>query len=223
MAATRELDAPLTVESLFRDLYTRLDLGAASARQILGVTSAINGEGRTTVASLLALTLARDLTRGEAGARRAPVLLIDTSAGKRSATSELRVRQETGLVQFLRGERRLEESTGATAERNLFVMPAGGDAGEVAVAIRGVAPERVREQLLEHFHTVVIDMPAILNSTDTRVLASLADHLALVVRAGVTPQKLIGDAVAEIGEERFAGVILNHKRRELPGWLEQRW
>jgi Mrp family chromosome partitioning ATPase len=42
------------------------------------------------------------------------------------------------------------------------------------------------------------------------------------VRAGVTPAKLVRQALDQLGEERVLGVVLNDSRTELPSWLDQR-
>jgi Mrp family chromosome partitioning ATPase len=43
-----------------------------------------------------------------------------------------------------------------------------------------------------------------------------------VVRSGVTPSKLVRQALDELGEEKVLGVVLNDSRPDLPSWLENR-
>jgi len=77
-------------------------------------------------------------------------------------------------------------------------------------------------QLRPRFGLIVLDLPDVLDSTDTQVLARLADQLILVMRAEVTPTKLVRQALDQLGEERVLGVVLNDSRPDLPAWLENR-
>jgi Mrp family chromosome partitioning ATPase len=62
----------------------------------------------------------------------------------------------------------------------------------------------------------------VLNSSDTEVLARLADRVVLVVRADVTPAKLVRQAIDQLGEDSLLGVVLNDSQPDLPPWLENR-
>jgi Mrp family chromosome partitioning ATPase len=77
-------------------------------------------------------------------------------------------------------------------------------------------------QLRSRFGLIVLDLPAVLNSTDTQVLSRLADQVVLVVRAGVTPAKLVRQALDELSEDTVLGVVLNDSQVDLPSWLEHR-
>ena len=94
-----------TPVSTFRNLYTRVLLGLQSQQQqVLGVTSAIDGEGKTTVASGLATALAEDgaLAGIWPGAGHNRVGRVQH--GGRTGRPATRVRPGPGLVQVLRGE-----------------------------------------------------------------------------------------------------------------------
>jgi Mrp family chromosome partitioning ATPase len=101
-------------------------------------------------------------------------------------------------------------------------LPLGEPAHNFPLAIRTAALPDVIAQLRSRFGLVVLDLPAVLNSTDTQVLSPLADQLIVVVRAAVTPGKLVRQALDELGEERLLGVVLNDSRPDLPAWLEHR-
>jgi Mrp family chromosome partitioning ATPase len=122
----------------------------------------------------------------------------------------------------LRGECAPETAIQTTGVDRLSILPIGEPAHNFPLAIRTPALPDVIAQLRPLFGLIVLDLPAVLNSTDTQVLSRLADQLLLVVRANVTPAKLVRQALDQLGEEKFLGVVLNDGGPDLPSWLDQR-
>jgi receptor protein-tyrosine kinase len=56
---------------------------------------------------------------------------------------------------------------------------------------------------------VVVDSPPILLTSEARVLASLFGQVVMVVRAGVTPQQAVLDAIKHIGDGAQINLVLN--------------
>jgi capsular exopolysaccharide synthesis family protein len=207
----------------FRNLYTRVLLGLqAQQHPVLGVTSAIDGEGKTTIASGVAAAVAEDGALLGFGREPDTVLLIECNMGTPPADPRLGKRTGPGLIQVLTGERRLEEAIRPTEIERLSVLRLGEPAHNFPLAIRTATLPDVIEQVRSRFGLVVLDLPAVLNSTDTQVLSRLVDQVILVVRAGVTPAKLVQQAIDQLGEETLLGVVLNDSRSDLPSWLEHR-
>jgi len=213
----------VTDVSTFRSLYTRVLLGLqAQQHPVLGVTSAIDGEGKTIVASGLATALAADGALLGFGREPDTTLLIQCNGGTPPEDPRLASRPGPGLIQLLRGECAIEEAIQATEVARLASIPLGEPAHNFPLAIRTAALPEVIAQLRPRFGLIVLDLPAVLNSTDTQVLSRLADQLVLVVRANVTPAKLVRQALDQLGEEKLLGVVLNESRPDLPSWLDQR-
>jgi Mrp family chromosome partitioning ATPase len=209
--------------SSFRNLYTRVLLGLqAQQHPILGVTSAIAGEGKTTIASGLATALAEDGALLGFGREPDTTLLIECNAGSPPNDPRLALHPGPGLIQVLRGECDLEQATQETGIERLAILPLGEPAHSFPLAIRTATLPDVVTQLRSKYGLIVLDLPAVLNSTDTQVLARLADQLILVVRAEVTPAKLVRQALDQLGEGVVLGVVLNDSRPDLPSWLDQR-
>lgn len=209
--------------SAFRNLYTRVLLGLqAQQHPVLGVTSAIDGEGKTTLASGLALALAVDGALRGFGREPDTILLIQCNGGAPPADPRLASRPGPGLIQLLRGECTLDAAIQETEVTPLAIIPLGEPAYNFPLAIRTAALPEVIATLRPRFGLIVLDLPAVLNSSDTQVLARLADQLVLVVRADVTPAKLVRQALDQLGEEQLLGVVLNQSRPDLPAWLDQR-
>jgi Mrp family chromosome partitioning ATPase len=207
----------------FRNLYTRVLLGLQTQEHpVLGVTSAIEGEGKTTIASGLTTALAADGALLGFGRGADTTLLIQCNGGAPSQDPRLAPRPGPGLIQLLHGECALEATIQATEVERLAIMPRGEPAPNFPLAIRTAALPEVIADLRPRFGLIVLDLPAVLTSTDTQVLARLADQLVLVVRADVTPAKLVRQALDQLGEEKLLGMVLNQSRPDLPSWLDQR-
>lgn len=213
----------VTSVATFRNLYTRVLLGLqAQEHSVLGVTSAIEGEGKTAIAFGLAAALAEDDALLGFGREPDAILLIECNGGAPPEDPRLALRPGPGLIQTLRGECALEAAIRPTEVERLSIVPLGEPAHSFPLAIRTAALPEVIAQLRSQFGLVVLDLPSVLNNTDTQVVARLADQIVLVVRAGVTPAKLVRQAIDELGEEVLLGVVLNDSRSDLPPWLEHR-
>jgi Mrp family chromosome partitioning ATPase len=194
----------------------------AQEHSVLGVTSAITGEGKTTVASGLAAALAEDGALRGFGREQDTALLIECNAGAPPEDPRLAVAPGPGLIQVLRGECELEAAVQEAGVQRLDILPLGEPSHNFPLAIRNAALPDIIGQLREKYGLIVLDLPSVLNSTDTQVLARLADQIVLVVRAEVTPAKLVRQALDELGEDTVIGVVLNDSRPDLPSWLDQR-
>lgn len=207
----------------FRNLYTRVLLGLQTQKhRVLGVTSAIAGEGKTTIASGLAATLAEDGALLGFGREPDTVLMVECNTGTPSQDSRLGLRPGPGLIQVLLGECSLEAAIQETAVERLAILPLGAPSQAFPLAIRTVVLPDMITNLRSRFGLIILDLPAVLNSTDAQFIALLADRLILVVRAGVTPAKLVKQALDRLGEEMFEGIVLNDSQSDLPMWLEHR-
>ena len=126
-----------TPVSTFRNLYTRVLLGLQSQQQqVLGVTSAIDGEGKTTVASGLATALAEDGALLGFGRDQDTILLVECNMGAAPEDPRLSVRPGPGLVQVLRGECEPDQAIQSTGVERLAILPAGEPVQSFPMAIR---------------------------------------------------------------------------------------
>jgi Mrp family chromosome partitioning ATPase len=194
----------------------------AQQHPILGVTSAIAGEGKTTIASGLVAALAEDGALLGFGRQPDTTLLVQCNVGAPPEDPRLATRPGPGLIQVLRGECDLEAAIQQADVERLAILPLGEPAHSFPLAIRTATLPDLIDQLRSRYGLIVLDLPAVLNSTDTQVLARLADQLILVIRAEVTPAKLVRQALDQLGDGGVLGVVLNDSRPDLPSWLDQR-
>lgn len=183
----------------FEPLIRRLTFAAHPARgMVIGVTSAIDGEGKTTAARALALAFA-----GE-GAWERPVLLVDGGMpdGVRGRKGRELHRQWQQIVQA----------------PNLKVSTPSSLATE-GMPLRSVVLSGTFDAMRARHPFIVLDLPSLMADPVATELARAVDRLYLVVRCGAAPASLLRQAIDRVGQERVDGVILNDARAGAPGWL----
>ncbi len=171
---------------------------------VIFITSAVSGEGKTFVSMNLALSLAGELDRS--------VLLVDGDAAKGDLSTWMGIHGEKGLVDLLQESNGYGESTviGTNVDR-LSVMPSGrftDNLDELYASelmdtlVYGMArrdPNRL----------IVIDGPPLLATTEAAVLARLAGQVLLVVEASKTSQHVVQQALGQLEGCQLASALLN--------------
>jgi capsular exopolysaccharide synthesis family protein len=171
------------------------------------VSSTVPNEGKTLVSCGIAAVLAQ-----EPGRR---VLLIDADLRKPDVYRNLGLTDEgrfDGFGRLLRGEIELEDALLACSELDLYFLPSGPVPRNPAELLSSRHLEVALNRAAQLFDWIVIDSPPILPLADTSLLAPYCDTALLVVHANSTPAKLIKEAIAAIGRDKFCGVILNRVR-----------
>ena len=203
----REGETQTMAAEAYRALRTNLSyVSPAKPPRVIVVTSALSGDGKTTSASNLAVTLAQQNKR---------VLLIDAETRRGNMHSLFGIEATPGFFDLLYGQatpgeciRRVAlEGTG-----HLDVLPSGGapnaNAADLLVASRlGPFFERLRMQ----YDYVLIDTPPLNLFTDAALIGAHADATLLVARADRTERQALKFAVLQLQhvQANLAGAILN--------------
>lgn len=182
-------------------------LTSTTGRSIM-VSSALPGEGKTFTAVNLALSLALEKDHA--------VLLVDGDVAKPNISQIFGAGSEPGLLDLLVDPARPLESVILSTDTPRLSLLSAGKQSEVATEL--LASARMRQVLeglerLDSHLLVVFDSPPILLTSEARVLASLFEQVVLVVRAGITQQQAVLDAVEAIGEKPGLRLILNQAAR----------
>jgi capsular exopolysaccharide synthesis family protein len=173
--------------------------------RVIALTSAGPREGKTTVASNLALALA------EIGRR---VLLIDGDLRKPRLHEIFNVSNAWGLSDLLDGTKPPEGSETmvvGTSYRDLYVLPAGSVASSISNLLHSPRVAELLQRMRQEFDMVIIDTPPMLQLPDARVLGRLADAVILVVRSARTTKETAAAASQRLADDgtRVLGTVLN--------------
>lgn len=184
----------------FRVLQTAVMLASAPHKNVVAVTSAMPGDGKTT----LSLGLAR--VAGMGGMR---AIIVDCDVRMRTINRLLDIEPEFGLQQVLSGEKDWREVVGTDTETGAHVLPASGLTTKDIFSTG--AMERLIAELSQNYELVVLDCAPIFAVADTRVVASLADNVVVALRSGKTPARAVRAAIAQLGlaGANVLGVVIN--------------
>lgn len=194
------------VEEQFRVLATRIRRpgdGRDVPGQVIAVTSAVAGEGKTLNSINLAASLARDFHRR--------VLLLEGDF-KHPVLGRI-YSSRPGLRDHLAAGAPLEECLCGTDVDGLTVLMSGMGRGaptDRSTQFLG-SPDlhRLVLRLRERFDFVIVDGPPLLPLADMRLIEEWSDHLLLVVRAAGTDRSVVKRALEGIDRKKFLGVVLN--------------
>ncbi|HZO89215.1 MAG TPA: CpsD/CapB family tyrosine-protein kinase [Chthonomonadaceae bacterium] len=204
---------------LIPEEYARLhaDIERASSPSrcfVVGITSAVYGEGKTTVAMNLAGIMARNSTQR--------VALIDCNLRNWDLQTRLNLPQCAGLVDILEGgEDDLTNIVQKTELDNFTIIPAGRAAANPSRLSRSPRFAEVMNALRMANEFIVMDMSPVLPVADTRTISKMVDGIIMVVRAGVTPREIVARAIDAVGNDRVLGVVLNGTETAMPKWLQR--
>lgn len=190
----------------------RLDGALYATDTVFGVTSAVPGEGKTTVAMHLAFSIARNTGK--------KVCLIDLGLGDNEVCQRMGVRTEKGVVDILEGRDYVIRTLQLAECGELAVMPSGRLPRNPNKAARSPAVLELFAAVRELYDTVIVDLPAV-STGNALPLVEYLDKVMVVVSAGVTPKDVVQQAIDRLGQRRVLGVILNRTKSALPTRLQK--
>lgn len=202
----------------FKIIRTRLE--SVSKRQgykVFMFTSTYENEGKTTVATNTALSLAKN---GKS------VLLIDADLRKPAVFKTLGVSatNETGLTGVVKGERTLSESIKYFEKFNLFLLITSQPVADSAELLSLDSMPEIIDAVKNEFDYVIIDTPPGAVVADTAIIAQYADACVMVVRNDNAPArkvKKIIDDITGVGTE-VVGCIFNCSKSNAASVLSRR-
>ena len=207
MLITKEKPKSLSAEA-YRSLRTSIKFSSVDKPiKTIVVTSALIGEGKSTVAANLAYTLNQD------GAK---VLVIDCDLRKPSMHCNFSVSNEEGLTDVLAGSSDLK-SVIKKIEGSLFLITAGTTSPNPAEILGSKAMEDLIKELYVDFDYIILDTPSVLPISDTLLLAAKADATLIVVKAKKTKEKMVKESYVQLVDvgANVIGTVLNESDKSL--------
>jgi tyrosine-protein kinase Etk/Wzc len=192
------------ISEQFRKLRMSLNyIGINSQHKKILVTSAISGEGKSFVATNLAITLA--LTDKK-------VVLLDFDLNKPSLSEKLKISDEKGITEYLKGESKFEEIIIPTQiNSNLYAISTGKLPTNPTELIMNGRAEELIKQLEASFDYIIIDTAPIMPVTDAYVLTQYCDATLYVVRHNFSPRVFVErlDANNKINHLNNLAIVYN--------------
>lgn len=186
-----------SVESLW--MYLRLSESIKS----IAVTSAVSGEGKTSLAVQLAISIA-----GTTGAR---TLLIDGDMRSPDVHRLLGIDCGPGLVDLLNGETEIHDAIETGFSDQLHVLTAGRTNSSPSRLMQGNAFPRLIEKLKASYEYIVIDTPPILAASEALLMARCSDAAVLCVRRDFSRVSQVREAQWRLKGTKvnYAGAVLS--------------
>jgi capsular exopolysaccharide synthesis family protein len=173
--------------------------------RVIMITSAMKGEGKTTVLYNLAATLAQASHR---------TLMIDGDLRERGLT-KLFCPHGTpggvGLSDYLTGHAELAQVVRSTPVSGLDILPAGNRAPDPAELLSSASMRDLVSHLSEIYDFIVVDSPPIIPVADGLTLSRIVDSVVLVVRSKSTERVMAQESRRRLlrVNARILGVVLN--------------
>jgi capsular exopolysaccharide synthesis family protein len=196
-------DVPPDFSESFRSLRTNVIFSSAEdGLRSLVITSAAPSEGKTMVATNLAVGLAQTGKR---------VLVIDADMRRPRVHSVFEKPKQPGLSNVLVGTAKLSDAVHTTTVPGLWLVPAGTEPPNPSELLGSKRFADLMHSLDRHFDWVIVDTPPIMAVTDSAIVAHLTTGVVFVIGAEMTNRYAAQRAISQLsrGSARFLGAVLN--------------
>ena len=170
--------------------------------QIIGVTSSVRGEGKSTTSVNLAYTIAQSGKR---------VLLIDADMRLPSVANKLELKSTPGLSNLIAGLR----SEGSCMRQsnqmeNWYILPAGDIPPNPSELLGSERMHSILQRYEELFDVIIVDLPPVNIVADALVISKWLDGLIGVVRQNYTDRRALQDCMYQVEKlgSHFLGFVM---------------
>ena len=188
----------------FRVVRTNLLSSAATSKfpQVIMVTSTSPKEGKTVVASNLAMSFAH---MGE------KTLILDANLRRGIQHHLFGSRSSPGLSNILVEKYDVADACRPTSMENLHILPSGDQLEGDIERLGSPQFVQVIDQLRKRYQRIIVDSPPVLGLAETSVMQPAVDGVVLVIWSGQTPTRAVRTAmeILEANHANFYGFVLN--------------
>lgn len=166
------------------------------------VTSSVPGEGKSYVASNLAIAMALDGRR---------VILVDADLHRPTMHTVFNVQRQPGLTNVLVGSAQLSDALHDVGIPNLRLLSAGASPPNPVELLNSPAMTALMETLENEADVVIFDTPPLLATSDSQVMSSKVDGVIYVMQLGRVPRSAIQRSfeLLQQAQARVAGMVFN--------------
>ncbi|MGB9835398.1 MAG: GumC family protein [Candidatus Saccharicenans sp.] len=201
----------------YRSLRTALLLSGPQAHlKKIQVTSPLQGEGKSSTISNLAVSLA------QMGRR---VLLIDADLRRPRQHRLFNVKNHDGLTNYLALDLPPDKLVKETMVPNLFLVNSGPIPPNPAELLSTEKMSQLLEEMSRRYDFLLIDTPPVLAVTDAQVVGKMVDGLVLVVQAERTPREALRQTreLLDLLKIKTLGVVVNCFDLDSRGYYYRRY
>lgn len=190
------------ISEQFRMIQTNIKFSVAEKSRTFLITSAKDGEGKSTTVANLAVSMAQQKER---------VLLIDANLRNPSLQSFFKISNSNGLTDVLIGKSLLEDTIYHTEIGRLDVLTSGTSTHNPVELLGSRMMQELLKNALQSYDLILLDSNAILEVPDTKLLANQCDGVVLVIQNGKTKAEEAYEAkkVLEFAKAKLVGVVMN--------------
>lgn len=197
-----------TASEAYKLLRTKLQFSFADENNchIIGISSALSGEGKSISAINLAYTLSQ---------LNKKVILIDCDMRRPTLAEKLRIQKKPGLSSFLTGQSRLEDLIQYCGIKNdeeaFHVIAAGQNPPNPIELLSSERMVKVLAGLRGIYDYIILDLPPVGEVSDAMAVANETDGILLVVRQNYCNRVVLNDAVRQFQfiNSKILGVVFN--------------
>jgi len=184
---------------------------APANANLIMVTSAVAGEGKSFTSINLAMSIAAELDH--------TVMLVDADLARPSLPRMLGIDEGPGLLDLLDGTAEISNVLLRTNVEKLTFLRSGTPHPRATELLASESMLRLLDEMSKRYsdRIIVFDSPPLLLTTESRVLATHMGQVVFVIRAGKTLQSAVQHALATIEACPVKMVLLNQARAEKHG------
>jgi polysaccharide biosynthesis transport protein len=200
------VDAPFSrFAEAMRSIKLAADLhGVANSCKVIGLTSSVPNEGKSTVAAALAQLMSQVNAR---------TILVDSDLRNPSTTRMLAPHAKSGILEVIAGKASLQEVLWIEPTSKMAFLPAvvRSRVAHSNEILSSAPMKKLFEQLRESYDYVVVDLPPLAPIVDVRAMTHLADSFIFVIEWGRTKIDIVEHALRNAPGvyDNLLGVVLN--------------
>jgi capsular exopolysaccharide synthesis family protein len=168
------------------------------------ITSPHPGDGKSFVASNLAISVALNINRH--------VLLMDCDLRRPSIHTRFGFEDAPGLSDYLSNGTPLSELLIRTSIHRLTILPGGQPPENPSELLSSEGMSILLKEAIDRYNDrlIILDSPPPSMTAESSVLARWVDGILIVINHGKTSKELLSDVVDRVGKEKIIGAVVNN-------------